>query len=148
MSILSNIFTSLILGNNSSKNEKESVINLYRYVRFFDPITGNIDSNSGMTFKVILDYNVGTISYRAVICQNDNFSRKHGRDIVDSSNRPMFTIPMNYNEITGTYEIAPEKGTMGMILDHIYRVDIKHTHENKMYQRFIFKMHRLGFRIC
>lgn len=149
MSILSNIFSSLVMNSTGTEvkqpKKKESVINLYRYLRFFDSASGNIDSNSGMTFNITLDYTVGTIAYRAVICNEDNFSRKRGRDLVDASNRPLHVITMNYNQMTGKYEIDPDKGTMGMILSYIYRNDINHTHENKMYKRFIHKMHRLGY---
>lgn len=151
MSILSNIFRSLVNSTSpvsSVDTKKSPVVTITRYVRFRFIPTGSIDPNSGISFRITLDYNVGLIKYHAIICNGDNFSKVQAHKLLDESNRPVSTIQMNYNRMTGQFHIDPSKGTMGMILDHIYNPIGKHTPEDKLYLHALNKMHRNGFQLA
>lgn len=161
MGIFSSLFPALFSADTYTPDEETSVVSMtnsrppivefYRYLRFWSPIDDMIDSNSGITFKVVLDYEHGLIEYVGAICENDNFSRVRGRDILNSPlfNREVSKIHMNYNQYTGKYEIDPDLGTVGMIVDHLTQTNLNRkillNGADKLYQRIIERMKVIGY---
>lgn len=149
MKIMSSLFQSVFNRANHTKRlsllaKRDPVVSLYRHVRFKNTVTRAVDSNSGMTFKIDLDYDAGTISYRAVMCNEDNFSRKRGRDLVDLSTRGISTIPMTFNCKLDKYTID-SCGVIGMIFNYLFRFDIYLNETEQLYKRYIQKMYKQGY---
>lgn len=135
-------YTPAIEVKNDKNDSRSPIVEFYRYLRFRNVFTGEIDSNSGITFKIRLDYDHGLIEFLGVVCRIDNFSKKRGRDYADYLNhtgmRKWSRIEMNYNYSTGRYEIDPDEGTVGMIINYLSDYNnTKFSEEDMLYRQSI-----------
>ena len=125
-----------------NNDSRPPIVEFYRYLRFRNVFTGEIDSNSGITFKICLDYDTGLIEFIGEVCRFDNFSKKGGREYIDYLNhtgmRKWSQIEMNYNHSTGRYEIDPDEGTVGMIINYLSDYNnTKFSKEDMLYRQAI-----------
>lgn len=68
----------------------------YRYIRPVDILTGEIDSQSGVTLKIVLDYQHRRLNFQYSICNHNcgepSFSKKIGKQLAEE--RPVYAIPL------------------------------------------------------
>lgn len=65
---------------------KQDVIEIYRYIRFEDPLyvsvhDNEIDPHSGVTFLIVLDYVKNILRYTLSVCDKENFVKARGREV-------------------------------------------------------------------
>jgi hypothetical protein len=80
----------------TAQDKTQDSCTFYRYIRPINDLTGESNSNQGVTFKITLDYIKRVINFSYAICNHKkgepNFSKVVGRQIVET--RPTYTIPM------------------------------------------------------
>ena len=106
---------------------KQDVVEIYRYIRFEDPLYGaihvwgnEIDPHSGVTFLIRLDYVKNTFTFTLSVCDKENFVKTKGRELARARMDNGEYLEFQLDKL-----VIPEEGSVSYALDLVAAVICK-----------------------